>query len=483
MVDTRPYGLAARAEIEKLLAHIDLDQATCDALATQDPNTLRGIRQDMVTEIYSYRQDNFLQLARRLRLLSVKRLARLAVRVGPILCARIVSELDPYIATRVARRLDPSFLAEVAANADPEKVREVLNGLPADLLRDAAMVHINQRQFTVLGAFADALAAPAIRQIISAIKDDAVLLKIAFYMEDRDQLAKVIRLLDNERVSSIVRCGTENSDLWPLAISIVDRIEGELKGRLGNIMVTEDDATLNELIDVADSQKLWGPVLRALTAINARYYRKVVNLPGLRNEAVLNNLVLTAYNKDLLVETLPLVKAMHRDYQKMIAHIVLRQDDELAEAVMEAAHAGDQWDLILDLAQHLNDQERDRLAALPAASNSVMLESLLGAAVRTGKASLVLDFAKRLNEDALRTVAEISLRNGGDLLESLLNAARTTQHGWDAVATAVAAVNDDATLSEIAVVYHRQNSEDQHAFQEAASKAQAWERLSAVINN
>ena len=370
-------NLEIQIELEKLEQYLTLNDATWQALADAGTNNLRALREHIEQEMYDQHRKGFQHLASWTRWLSIKQLAKLAYAVGAKMAARLVGEMDPYFAVKVARRLTPDFLGEIAAQADPRKIREIIRRLPAETIREVALKQIQEKQFLLLGRFADALSAPSIREVVNAVKDDGALLNIAFYMENTTQLSNVIRMIDNSRLASIVRSGTENIDLWPKAIWVIDHVEGELKSRLGNIMAEQDERTLDSLVGVAHRQQLWGPVLRALSVINPRYHRKIVNLPALRNNSVITDLVNAAVSKNLLEETLPLVKAMQRDYQEVVAHTALRQGEEVAEAVVQAAHQSGQWDLILDLAQFLGDDERNMMAKLPSSHNPSVIEALM----------------------------------------------------------------------------------------------------------
>ncbi|MDX1802759.1 MAG: hypothetical protein R3292_01675 [Alcanivorax sp.] len=480
MTDMTP-DLEAQIEREKLQQHLTLEDASWQALLKAGAGSMRQLREHIEQQVYDQHRSGFVRLAQWTRWLSIKHLSRLAYGIGATMAARLVGEMDPYFALKVAKRLSPDFLSRVAANADPGKIRELIRGLPADLIREVALQLIHERQFILLGRFADALSAPSIREVVTAVKDDGILLTIAYYMENTTQLSNVIRMIDNNRVASIVRSGTENVALWPKAIWVIDKVEGELKSRLGNIMADEDDATLDSLVDVAHRQQLWGPVLRALAAVNAKHYRKIVNLPSLRDTTVITELVNAAVNQDLLEQALPLVKAMQRDYQEVVAHTALRQGEAVAEAVAEAVQRTNQWDLLLDLAQFLNDQERDTLANLPISHNRSVIESLMRSAAGTGKMDLLLDFARRFHRDGLQKVVEISLQDGGDLLQGFVDAARHARDGWQAIATAVAAVEAPEMLRDIARVYQRQNEQDRHAFRDAASHAGVWTKLEQAL--
>lgn len=473
--------LEIQIELEKLQQHLTLKDETWQVLANAGASTIRQLRQHVEAQIYDQHRNGFQRLAGLTRWLSIKKLARLAQTIGAKFAARMVGEMDPYFAVKVAKQLSPDVLSAIAANADPAKIRQIIKALPAELIRDVALQLISERNFIILGRFADALSAPAIREVVNAVKDNDILLKIGYYMENRAQLSNVIRMIDNNRVADIVRAGTEDITLWPKAIWVIDKVEKELQSRLANIMASEEELTLNSLVTVANREELWGPVLRALAVVNPKHYRKIVNLPALRDSAVITNLVDTAVELDLLQEALPLVKAMKSEFQEVVAHTALRKGEEVAEAVLEAAHAAQQFDLVLDLAQHLKDEERNMIARLPISHNRNALEGLMNAATQTGKVDLLLDFAQRLQKDSLQKVVDISLLDGGNLLQSLLDSARTTDGGWKAVATAITAVDAPDVLAQVGRVYKRQPENDQNAFQQAAQATGVWPRLQALI--
>lgn len=307
------------------------------------------------------------------RLLPGSTLARLAVTAsGPRLSGRLVGEMDPIRAFKIAKRLPPEFLADTALHAEPARVREIIVRLPAELIRDAALVLVERKDYIVLGRFADALSAPAIRVVVAAVDGDAVLLHIAFYMEQTHQLTQIVNLIDNDRVARIMRTGTSQS-LWPEALFIIDNVNPELRGRLANIMAEQDEATLDGLVGVAHQQNLWGPVLRGMARMHPRYYRKIVNLPAVRDEAVLSGLVNTAFAERLLEVTLPLTEPMRTEWRRVVAHATLKQGEAVAESALRAAHNIDRWDIVLDLYTYTDAAERNMIAGLTVMHNRRVL--------------------------------------------------------------------------------------------------------------
>lgn len=480
MTNNERPDLETRAELDKLGRLFNLSGADLTPLAASGADSLRHFRQSVNQRIFDYRRDRFRRLERLTRLLPKATLARLAQSgFGPRLSGRLVGEMDPLRAFKIAKQLLPEFLADTALHVDPPRVREIIYRLPAELIRDAALILVAREDYITLGRFADALSAPAIRAVVEAVHDDAVLLHIAFYMEEKSQLSTVVYMIDNDRVASIMRTGTEQ-DLWPEALSVVDNVDDELRGRLANIMAEQDEATLNGLVEVAYEQNLWGPVLRGLASMNPKHHRKIVNLPSVKDETVLGRLVNTAYEQSLMEAALPLTKPMRTEWQKVVAHAALQQGPEIAEAAMWAAHNASQWDVVIDLFEYTDDNERNMLARLPIVTNKHVLDGLIRTAARIGKLALLLDFVERMERQGQRTVAELSLANEGELLDSILDAARTAEGGWAPVVVALSTVDQDQ-LGHAGQVYSRQSEEDQSAFEAAAKDKGVWDSLAPIL--
>lgn len=481
MTDTHQPDLETRAEIERLKSSLDLSAETLCELEKLGAGAIHQLRHSITEQVFGYKREGFESLAGLVRFLPAGYLAKLAVSAfGARLCGRLVSCMNPISAAAIAKRLPPEFLADASAHADPRRVREVIRLLPAAVVRDSTLVLVKRQAYGVMARFADALSPSAIRAIVKAVDDDETLLKIAFLMEDKSQISKMIQMIDNDRIARIVRTGTDKA-LWPAALAIIDGVEGELRSRLANIMGQQDSATLDGLVLVAHEQGLWPPVLRGMAAMSSKHYRKIVNLPSVQKPQLLQGLIQCAYDENLLEATLPLVSYMRADHQKLVAKLVLEQGDEIADATLWAANNSGHWRVILELAQYLEDSERNVLARMSIFRKKAPLKALLESAAESGQMLLLLDYAKRLDADGLRLMVQIALENSGDLLESMLSAARKDPEGWKVVVTAVAAVEKKEHFSQLREVFARQTREDQQAFRNSAEGLGFWERVAPAL--
>ncbi|MBO9470023.1 hypothetical protein J7355_07920 [Endozoicomonas sp. G2_2] len=473
--------LETRAELMRWQRLLDLSKTQRDALAGPDAAQLKRLRGDIETAVFERRRPRFKRLARLVGVFPAGTLARLAQHsFGPRLAGRLVGEMDTLRAVKVAKRLPAAFIADAAPEIDPARVRPIVAQLPAELVRDAALVLIKRDDPVVLGRFADALSAPAIRAVVDAVDDDATLLHIAFAMTDKTQLTRIVQLIDNDRVARIMRTGTTR-ELWPEALSIVDNVDTATAGRLAGLMAEQDTDTLDDLVTVADRQALWPPVLRAIKRMDARYHRKIVNLPALRDEALLGRLIVAAHEHGLLDIALPLTAPMRADAQRAVAHAALRQDDEIADAVLWAAHRAGAWREALTLAAHLDDAERDRLSQLPALTQRRLLATLLESATQTGHTALVHDVVDRMTGPARQQVATAVVARDGETLGRLIERAENDAD-WALITTIVGALDEENDRQTATDRIQARGTNATERFKDAAIAQNRWQGFAPLFD-
>ncbi|MCH8497688.1 MAG: hypothetical protein LAT63_04385 [Marinobacter sp.] len=459
---------ATRIELEKLAEIAALEPTTLDTLAHQETATsIRRLRFHLEARRFHRQQRALTLFGRSLRWLPVRWQARLAPRIGALLCARMLGAIHPYKAARIARRQTPAFLAECTRYVEPAAARPLLSQLPVELIQAGTLILAEQGEYRTLARLADAVSLPAIRALANSIKDDAALLNIAFHMDDMAQLNKIVLMLDNERIERIVHASVMNPSLWHKALWVVINLDDSLIARLANRVAERSIKDLEQLITITQQQQLWAPMLQLLSYVHPRHYRKILNLPSLHQQPVMQALVDTALDQDLAGELLGLMQYTSQTYQKLIATTILEQDVQVAEAALQAAYDSHHLDVILDMAQLLTDCQKDRLAQLDIASDRWFLERLMQTAYATGKLGALLDFARHMTPDGLNAVAELSLKDDGNLIEALLDEARKREDGWELLGDALAGVMETSLMAPIYDIYRRQPAEDRAALADA----------------
>lgn len=478
MADLEHVDIETRAELDKLHRLLGLPSGQLADLAEGGAANVRELREHIHRSIFNDRRERFASLANLTRLLPAGTVAKLAVSAfGPRLSGRVVGEMNANRASRIASRMEPEFLAEVAPHVDPPQVRDLVGQLPTDLILNTALLLVDREEYVVLGRFADALSTTPIRAVVDAVADPA-LLHIAFYMEQKSQLTRIVSVIDKQRVAGIMRTGMQR-ELWSEALSIIDNVDEDMRGRLANIMAEQEESVLNELVGVAHAQNLWGPILRGLACMDSKYYRKIVNLPAVRDHEVLADLINAAHAQGLLETALPLAGPMRREWQRVVAHAALQQGEEIAESALWAAQATDRWDIALKLCSYTTDDERNMLARLPNFESARLVESVAAAGILTNSVDLLLDILARMDEAGQRVAAAVMVDGDGGILESLLDGT-DSETDLGIIATVLSRL-DAGTLDAAAAIHKRQDDASRKAFVGAARNQGVWDTLEPVL--
>lgn len=453
------------AELEKLQALIgDLPAAQRNLAKDCLPGQIREIRDAVLDDLHDDHASTFRRLGCFVRALSSKRAAKLATDCGPVIVARVLPFVDLLKVGKITRRLPVDFLTDVTLKADPRALRTLIRHIPTDQLAAVAAALIEQGHHITAGQLADALPSTAIRQVLALISDDVALLRTVFYMDEPEQLGDIIRLVDNERLNRIILAGLGNRETWPILMWVIDQVGRDIKSRITNLIVERDPETLNELINVANSQALWGPILRSLDTIKERHQRSLVHLQALRDEQVLEGLMKAAYDEGLMANTIPLIEAMNSDLQAFVAKVGLRQGADILEAFIRDAVRQNHAEVILTLLSRMTDEEVKELTTLGVFKDNFVLQAIVSAGIGTGQIRPLIRFARRLPGKAQELLASLMAADHGALLERLLNRSEMLgDSDWNELVSLISKIRIPDQAREIADVIQYQSRQTAQA--------------------
>ena len=358
-------SLEARAETIKLARLLGQPAENFDYLLDQPAASIRRFREALSDALFDQHRQGFERLAKLSSLLPTGITATLAsTLLGATMSGRVAGELPPERAVKLAQKLPTEFLTRVCVELDPRRAEPLIKQMPASIVIDVAKGLIEREDYITMARFVGALPQDVLEQTINAIDSDEVLLRVAFFVENKSQLDAVIRILDETRLHGAIQAATDH-DLWPQALSLVTQIGDDLKGQLGDIVAGQDETVLDGLAHVAQAQQLWRPVLTAVASMHENNQRKVVNLPAVTRREVLEAIIDTAHQQNLWPTLLPLVALMNTKHQQSVAKIALQQDPALLEGILAAVH--DQPDLQTTLL--------DAIASLPAKTQTQLGET------------------------------------------------------------------------------------------------------------
>ena len=199
-----------------------------------------------------------------------------------------------------------------------------------------------------MARFVDCLDDDAIRDTMNDLRDDEALLRIGFFVEDKQRLSDIIDLLPRERLLNIVRVAAGgDAELWPEALAMINSIEEAQRRQMANLAAELEEPAIVKMIVSTQAQGLWPAMLPVVAMMHSDSQRRLINLPALQNEAVLAAIIQAADAAQLWPELLPLVALMDSAGQARAARaaeaqgaaVVARLTSSLHTLSRPAAHA------------------------------------------------------------------------------------------------------------------------------------------------
>jgi hypothetical protein len=236
---------------------------------------------------------------------------------GALLCARVAGLLETRRAVDLAKRMPPEFLADLAVQLDPRRARDIIFALPPSLIAKVAALLNRRDEHIAMGRFVGHMTDAALRAAF-AVLDDGALLRISYFVEEKDQLDHVVGLLEVDRVRGAIRAATEE-DLWPQALDLLTRVTPERAGWLADLAAEEDDSVLDGLVFAAQRDGLWDVVLPVTKTMTEAGRQRFAQLPALHAPEVLVAVVDAAIVCDLLQDLLPLAALLPDGARQVIA--------------------------------------------------------------------------------------------------------------------------------------------------------------------
>jgi hypothetical protein len=309
--------LEGHAEVLKLALLLGDEPERFAYLEQLDPADVRALRERATVRLYE--GDRRLgRVALAARIPPVPMTAWIAEHLfGPLLCARVAGLLDIKRAVGIAKRLPTEFIADLAIELDPRRARDIIFALPPALIGRVADVLTKRGEWIVMGRFVGHMTDDSLRAAFGVI-DDAGLLRISYFVEEKDQLDHVVSLLEADRIIGAIRSASEE-DLWPQALDLLTRVAPERAGELADLAAGEEDYVLDGMVAAAQRDGLWDIVLPVTQQMSEEGLARFATLPALHTPEVIGAVIDAAYAADLLDDLLPLASLLPAEAREMVA--------------------------------------------------------------------------------------------------------------------------------------------------------------------
>lgn len=281
-------ALQVRAEVLKLARLLDREPDEIAYLERLPVDDLRRLGDGVTSALYDAHDGSLRRLAAASRVLPSGLTAAIAQRAfGPLLSARLAGLLDADRAIDVAGRLPPPFLADVAGELDPRRASELIAGLSPKLIAQVTGELAARGDHVTMGRFTSPLGDDAIAAAVGAM-DDATVLRVAFVLEDKQQLGRLLAALPESRVDEIVAAAAAEG-LWVEALDLLAHLPATQRQQLVDAAAELDDAAVAGIVEAVAEHDLWPEALLIAErdeALQARLAERARSLPVRRRRAL-----------------------------------------------------------------------------------------------------------------------------------------------------------------------------------------------------
>ncbi len=277
--------MARRGEIVKL--ERVLGNQELGYLDELDAAGLRTLREALSARLFDDAKPVLQRVATGSKLLPTSLVAKVGERVfGATLCAQVAGLLAPSYALDLALRMSNPFLASVSAMIDPRSAGEVVAAIPADRIVAVAAVLIERGDFVTMARFVDYLSPATIGAVIASVADELHLLQIGAYVEAPAKLRELVGQLALERTRKMLAAlRGADAERWLEALSIVEALDHEGRGKLGDIAAALEPEVMRTLIAVAKRHGVWDTALVFAAAMSEEGQQKFFALAHESSEA------------------------------------------------------------------------------------------------------------------------------------------------------------------------------------------------------
>lgn len=311
-------ALEARAEVAKLARLLGVDSASLDYLEAVPAEDLRRFRDQATDSLFDADRHVLQRVAAASRRLPTQLVATIGQHaIGPLLCARVTGLLEPGRAVDVAARLPDEFLTDIAVEMDPRRASDVIAAMPTDRVVEVARRLHEREEFVAMGRFVGHMSDEAIEACLDVI-DDGALLRIAFVLEGKERLDRIVDLLPEGRLEGVIAAADEE-DLWPEALDLVGHLGEARREEVAELTASQDDEVLDALVRAAHEESLWSALLPLIRLRSDGMRKRFASLASIQDDGVLEAVVHAAAEDGLWAELLPLVPLLPKKTQRRAA--------------------------------------------------------------------------------------------------------------------------------------------------------------------
>lgn len=360
--------LLTHAQLVMLAQILDVPVERVEHLGRLGADQVRALRERISDLLFDEQAETFRRVSGLGPVIPAAVVAKVAQLAVPPLVAGMaggalgVAHTDK--AAGVLSRLSPEYMADAAPYLDPRAVRLLAPVIPPGPLIPAAEELLRRRDYITAARFLEFATPELIAAFEPALRDDEGVLRVAAYTHSDERLSDVVRSLPPARVSSIVATGaTGDTELRLATISLLSRLDDELKRQVGDILFDELDAeAVAAFLATVVAEGAVGDLLAVLGRLSPAALDMAAANPILVAQRTLEALVAEAASSGLWHGLLDVLERAGTDVRHRAVRVLEDQPEHVVVALGEVAARRHLWPILLRILAEEEPAAQRRLA-------------------------------------------------------------------------------------------------------------------------
>lgn len=297
--------LVTRAQIVMLAQTLDVEPERLRSLERLGGHNLARLRERISNVLFDEQAEMFGRISKLAPLMPDALVAKVAEKaIPPLVGGRAggaVGVDHPDKAAGVLSKLSVPYMADAAGYLDPRTVAVLAPKLPAAPSVAVANELMRRRDYVTAARFVDFATPELVRAFEEGIDDNAGLLLTGAMARSADRLSEIVRLFPDARMREVIsEVAAGSTELQLAGLSLLARIDDDVKERLGDVVFGEVDAeAVAELLRTAVEEGAVAELLAFVTHLSPEARGRAAAVIAALDEPTLRGLTHAGSEQDL----------------------------------------------------------------------------------------------------------------------------------------------------------------------------------------
>jgi hypothetical protein len=328
----------SRLEVAKIAHVLGSDPSEFSFLAEVPAAVIRELRHELLAATYRRHEARFERLAGVSKMVPPSVTAAIAQKaLGPQIAARVAGVLPVEDAVKIARHLEPEFIADMAPHLDPRRIGPLVAQLADDFIVDVGRLLLRRREWVTAARLVPVVALEPLTELVGLI-GGAEMLQIALYADEPADLERVIDLLPDERLGSLVQAMAISAHLDE-AVMLVESLSTTSVARILAQVALQEPPVRNLFVDTVHRIRAWEAAIPGMSQLPAETLPALANVQATLDPHVMSIVIEAARTLDRGPWLVLLLISLDDAHVEALTQVPALQDPEMVAWIVDSVGA------------------------------------------------------------------------------------------------------------------------------------------------